>query len=95
LFRNLVSCCLNCNSRKSDLPAADFLRQLFREGRLSAKDLSGRLRALQDLSAGKLRPKLSSAEDAASDPGKGSRVAVENSLAAPPRARVPLPPTHV
>ncbi len=55
-YRNLVSCCLNCNSRKSELPAADFLRQLFREGRLSANDLSARLLAVQALAAGKLPP---------------------------------------
>jgi 5-methylcytosine-specific restriction endonuclease McrA len=63
-YRNLVSCCLNCNSRKSDLPAADFLRQLFREGRLSANDLSARLCALQDLAAGKLQPPVFNGENA-------------------------------
>jgi HNH endonuclease len=57
-YRNLVSCCLNCNSRKSDLQAADFLRQLFREGRLSAKDLSDRLLAVQAIAAGKLPPQV-------------------------------------
>jgi hypothetical protein len=62
LFRNLVSCCLSCNSRKSDLPAADFLRQLFREGRLSAKDLSARLLAVQALAGGKLRPQVFTGE---------------------------------
>jgi hypothetical protein len=67
LFRNLVSCCLNCNSRKSDLPAADFLRQLFREGRLSAKDLSARLLAVQALAAGKLPSQVFHAEDAGSE----------------------------
>ncbi|HXN21937.1 MAG TPA: HNH endonuclease signature motif containing protein [Candidatus Dormibacteraeota bacterium] len=61
-YRNLVSCCLDCNSRKKDLPAADFLRQLFREGRLSAKDLSARLLAVQALAAGKLRPQVFSGE---------------------------------
>jgi 5-methylcytosine-specific restriction endonuclease McrA len=61
-YRNLVSCCINCNSRKSDLPAADFLRQLFREGRLSAKDLSARLLAVQALAGGKLRPQIFSGE---------------------------------
>ncbi len=55
-YRNLVSCCLDCNSRKKDLPAEDFLRRLYREGRLSAKDLSARLLAVQALAAGKLRP---------------------------------------
>jgi len=66
-YRNLVSCCLNCNSRKSDLPAEDFLRQLFREGRLSAKDLSARLLAVQTLAAGKLRPQVFHREDAGSE----------------------------
>jgi 5-methylcytosine-specific restriction endonuclease McrA len=72
-YRNLVSCCMGCNSEKRGHSAEDFLRRLYREGRLSAKDLSERLQAAQDLAAGKLRPKLSSAEDAASDPGKGSK----------------------
>src|SRR5215470_3798871 len=54
--RNLVSCCIDCNLRKQELPAEDFLRQLFREGRLSQSDLSTRLQALRDLASGKLRP---------------------------------------
>jgi len=57
-YRNLVSCCLECNSRKGDRPAADFLRTLYRLGRLTAAELDGRLRALKDLGAGKLRPSL-------------------------------------
>jgi predicted transcriptional regulator len=57
-YRNLVSCCTDCNLRKQDLPAEDFLRQLFREGRLSQGDLSARLQALRDLAAGKLRPQV-------------------------------------
>jgi HNH endonuclease len=56
--RNLVSCCTDCNVRKQELPAEDFLRQLFREGRLSQGDLSARLQALRDLAAGKLPPSL-------------------------------------
>jgi len=63
-YRNLVSCCLDCNPQKSNRPAEDFLRELYREGRLSAKDLSERLRALQDLAAGKLRPQVLSEKDA-------------------------------
>jgi len=55
-YRNLVSCCLECNSRKGDRPAPDFLRTLYRQGRLTAAELDGRLRALKDLAAGKLRP---------------------------------------
>jgi hypothetical protein len=57
-YRNLVSCCLECNSRKGDRPARDFLRILYRLGRLTAAELDGRLRALKDLAAGKLRPSL-------------------------------------
>ena len=57
-YRNLVSCCAACNWQKSNHPAEDFLRQLYQEGRLSAKDLRGRLRALQDLKEGKLRPQV-------------------------------------
>src|SRR5882724_5159891 len=57
-YRNLVSCCLECNSRKGDRPAHDFLRTLYRLGRLTAAELDGRLRALKDLAAGKLRPAL-------------------------------------
>ena len=59
-YRNLVSCCLECNSRKGDRPAPDFLRTLYRLGRLTPAELDGRLRALKDLAAGKLRPQLRS-----------------------------------
>jgi 5-methylcytosine-specific restriction endonuclease McrA len=55
-YRNLVSCCLECNSRKSDSRAPDFLRALYRQGRLTSAELDGRLRALKRLAAGKLRP---------------------------------------
>jgi 5-methylcytosine-specific restriction endonuclease McrA len=55
-YRNLVSCCLDCNSRKGDRPARDFLRTLYRLGRVTPAELDARLRALKDLAAGKLRP---------------------------------------
>ena len=55
-YRNLVSCCLDCNSRKGDRPARDFLRTLYRLGRLTPAELDARLRALKSLAAGKLRP---------------------------------------
>ncbi len=57
-YRNLVSSCGECNSQKGERRAEDFLRWLWREGRLSAGELSGRLRALAMLAAGKLRPSL-------------------------------------
>ncbi len=59
-YRNLVSCCIECNSRKGDRPARDFLRTLYRLGRLTPAELDARLRALKDLAAGKLRPPLPS-----------------------------------
>jgi hypothetical protein len=59
-YRNLVSCCLECNSRKGAGSAADFLRRLCREGRVTGKEFSDRLRALDDLASGKLQPPLPS-----------------------------------
>jgi 5-methylcytosine-specific restriction endonuclease McrA len=55
-YRNLVSCCVECNSQKSERPARDFLRSLYREQRLTTAELADRLRALDALAAGKLRP---------------------------------------
>jgi hypothetical protein len=57
-YRNLVSCCVDCNSKKAERSAEEFLRSLYREHRLSDDELSGRLRALDDLAAGKLIPPL-------------------------------------
>jgi len=55
-YRNLVSSCLECNSQKGGRSAEEFLRGRYRERRLSDAELSGRLRALDDLAAGKLKP---------------------------------------
>jgi 5-methylcytosine-specific restriction endonuclease McrA len=55
-YRNLVSCCQECNSHKGERPAMDFLRWLYRERRLSPSELAGRLRAIDALARGKLRP---------------------------------------
>ena len=57
-YRNLVSCCADCNCYKARLQARDFLRRLYREGRLTAMELSERLRALDALAAGRLRPRM-------------------------------------
>ena len=62
-YRNLVSSCAECNAQKGERGAEDFLRWLWREGRLSADELSGRLRALAMLAAGKLRPAVPSERD--------------------------------
>jgi 5-methylcytosine-specific restriction endonuclease McrA len=57
-YRNLVACCVECNARKAHKPAPDLLCRLFRERRLTARVLASRLRALEELGAGKLRPRL-------------------------------------
>jgi hypothetical protein len=57
-YRNLVSSCMECNTQKGETPADDFLRRLYRERRLTAPELAGRLRALDALASGKLRPPL-------------------------------------
>src|SRR6266571_653838 len=64
-YRNLVSCCLECNSRKRERSAGDYVRWLHREGRLTAGELIGRLRALRALAAGKLRPRVYNQGDTA------------------------------
>jgi hypothetical protein len=61
-YRNLVSCCADCNCYKKELPAGDFLRRLYREGRLTVFELRERLRALDALAAGKLRPRVETSE---------------------------------
>lgn len=58
-YCNLVSSCVECNSLKGATPAEDFLRSLYRQRRLTAAELANRLRALDKLAAGELRPVLS------------------------------------
>jgi 5-methylcytosine-specific restriction endonuclease McrA len=65
-YRNLVSSCVECNTQKGETVAEDFLRGLYRDGRLTAIELTGRLRAVEALAAGKLRPALHS-KDAKDD----------------------------
>ena len=61
-YRNLVSCCQQCNARKGEQDVEDFLRRLYRERRLTEGELGERLRALDDLAAGKVRPILDTAK---------------------------------
>jgi len=60
----MVSCCAECNWQKKDHAAAHFLREMYREGRLSREELSGRLAALRRARAGKLRPHVLGEKDA-------------------------------
>ncbi len=57
-YRNLVSCCVECNSWKGERSATDFLRWLYRQDRLTAAELTQRFRALKRLASGNLRPSL-------------------------------------
>ena len=59
-YRNLVSSCRECNAQKGPCRAEDFLRSLFRERKLTERELAGRLRALDALASGKLPPPLPS-----------------------------------
>ena len=57
-YRNLVSCCTECNTQKGETAADDFLRTLCRQRRITSAELANRLRALDSLAAGELRPVL-------------------------------------
>jgi hypothetical protein len=59
-YKNLVSCCFECNSRKQATQAEEFLRRLYRDGLLSADDLRKRVEAMEALVAGRLLPVLDS-----------------------------------
>ena len=69
-YRNLVSCCTECNSLKSNRCAEDFLRWLYREGRFTSGELTSRLRTLKRLAAGKLRPRLEGSKEGSSETTK-------------------------
>jgi hypothetical protein len=58
-YRNLVSSCSECNALKGETSAEDFLRGIYRDGRLTTSEFRGRLRAVEALAAGKLRPECS------------------------------------
>ena len=63
-YRNLVSCCRECNTNKKVRQAEEFLRWLFRERRLNSAELRARFRALRALKAGKLVPMVTRQGDA-------------------------------
>jgi len=55
-YRNVVASCRQCNNRKGDMAAEDFLRLLIREGFLSDDEFQQRRGDLLRLQAGELRP---------------------------------------
>lgn len=59
-YRNLVAACVSCNNRKGNRLVDEFLRNLYREGYLSAEEFEGRLSNLHLLKSGELKPILNS-----------------------------------
>ena len=57
-FRNVVAACRDCNNRKGNTSAEDFLRDLYRSGHLNAKEMEHRLSRLELLRNGELKPNL-------------------------------------
>jgi 5-methylcytosine-specific restriction endonuclease McrA len=57
-YRNLVAACLDCNSRKGRRGASRFLRELYRQEVLSARDFRSRRYALRALKQGRRKPIL-------------------------------------
>lgn len=57
-YRNLVASCLSCNNRKGNISAEDFLRVLYRGGYLTDADFEQRLKCLQLLKSGELKPEI-------------------------------------
>src|SRR6267378_219473 len=86
-YRNLVSSCLECNSLKGERPAADFLRWLYRERRITSAELNARLRTLDALASGKLPPPVLHPDTPLGNP---NRNAASHATA---RLRLPLTPS--
>ena len=57
-YRNIVASCHSCDSAENDLAAGDYVRRLYRQGQLNEDELEGRLRAIEALAGGELRPEL-------------------------------------
>ncbi len=57
-YRNLVAACRECNNRKNDSSADDFLRTLYRESFLTATELQSCMEKIERLKNGELKPKI-------------------------------------
>jgi len=55
-YRNVVAACRECNNRKGDSTAEEYLRGLYRESYLSAAEFQDRLLKLSQLRNGELKP---------------------------------------
>ena len=57
-YRNVVAACRECNNRKGDTPVEDFVRELYRDGFLTAEDHKDRKLKLEQLRKGDIKPNL-------------------------------------
>ena len=57
-YRNIVASCHECNSLKQDMNGNDFLRNLYRRGVINSEELEQRLRVIDLLQDGKLKPAI-------------------------------------
>lgn len=59
-YRNVVAACRECNNRKNDSTAEDYVRALYRESFRNAAELQDKLTKLAKLRSGELKPILQS-----------------------------------
>jgi biotin operon repressor len=57
-YRNIVISCHDCNARKQETVGEDYLRFLYRRSLLSEAEFEDRMHALEELTAGRLVPKV-------------------------------------
>ncbi|PJZ86430.1 hypothetical protein CH364_09790 [Leptospira harrisiae] len=57
-YKNIVASCHECNSKKSGKTGDDYVRDLYRSGLLSSKELDKKLKELELLTDGKLKPEI-------------------------------------
>ena len=57
-YQNLVAACRECNNRKNNSSAEDYIRTLYRESFLNAAELQNRLSKLSRLQNGELKPMM-------------------------------------
>lgn len=55
-YRNVVACCVECNSGKGSMSGAQFLHALAKRGVLAQEQSAGRKAALKALQEGRMRP---------------------------------------
>jgi len=57
-YRNIVATCHRCNTQKGDEAAESYIRSLFRKNLLSETEFEDRIKAVNTLRAGELKPDI-------------------------------------